>query len=145
MKPEKYETDPVDDIVKCLQSANMYADPYSLYKTLVQEYPIFYPPQTDVWFISGHKLLCECLNHPDISAKRVDMIATKMKGEERKSIQPIIDCLAKWFFFKDPPEQLPMRKYANRALSKNFPSSSGGSIQSKHIDYLIPKLGELRR
>jgi hypothetical protein len=67
---------------------------------------------------------------PRLSSNRLESAARSLSSDGRQTVQPLMETLARWVLFFDPPLHTPLRKAINRALTLRLITQMTPHIQA---------------
>jgi len=100
-----------------LYSDDFLLNPYPVYQQLLEEAPVYWSDETEMWYVSRHSMIQGLFRDTRLSSNRVAMLVRSITDEQKQFIQPMIDVLAEWILFLDPPEHTAIRRSVNKAFS----------------------------
>src|SRR5512144_1133633 len=113
--------------------------PYPTYERLLAEAPIYWDEEDHHWYVSGYEDVIRLFKDPRLSSNRLDLLVSSLSFEERQAVQPLMDSLARWVLFCDPPRHTPLRKAINRALTLRLVTQMTPQIQAL-TDHLLDRI-----
>jgi cytochrome P450 len=92
-------------------------DPYPVYARLRAEAPAYFSEGWNAWLVTRYDDVLAGFRDPRLSANRAATFAATLPPDVRERLRPIIDNLASWVLFLDPPSHTRLRALLNRAFT----------------------------
>ena len=113
-----------------LLSPKFLSNPYSYYKQLREENPVFWSERLQAWIITRYKDVEPALHDPRLSSgKRVAAILSGLPAEERGQYQQLYDHVIKWLGFTDPPDHDRLRGLLGKTFTPRMMEALLPTIQ----------------
>ena len=115
---------------------NFLADPYSMYKDLLDHNPVSWNAMMEVWVLARYEDVDFVLTHPNMSAQRqrARNRFAKMMEEQQQNYGPF--SRAQTMLSSDPPEHTRLRKLVSKAFTPRAVEDLRPRIQ-EIVDYLL--------
>jgi cytochrome P450 len=113
-----------------LFSPALLQDPYPAYHRLRATAPVYWDPSTELWLLSGYRVVEEALMDERISADRVSVMKEWLPGWEREELAPLYRTLDRQLLFKDGEDHRRLRGLVNRAFTPRVVERLRPRIQS---------------
>ncbi|GAA1918658.1 cytochrome P450 [Streptantibioticus ferralitis] len=92
-------------------------NPIDWYDRIREEHRVLWHPETSSWYVTRFEDVWNLLVSPDLGARSKDTFIRKMTPEQREVCAPVIDFIAKWPVFSDPPRHTDIRRLILPAFS----------------------------
>ncbi len=106
--------------------ASVIANPYPHYRKLLDAQPFYWDPTADAWTILGYRDVAGMLKDPRFLTNRMKVFLPRIPEETRNRIKPLIDTMAHFMIYLDPPEhgrlRTPVVKAFDTRVVKNWRS-----------------------
>jgi len=121
------------------------ADPYSMYKDLLDHNPVSWNDMMEVWVLARYEDVDYVLNHPNLSAERerARNRFAQMAQQQQQEFGPF--SRARTMLSSDPPEHTRLRKLVSKAFTPRAVEELRPRIQ-EIVDFLLDeaeKKGEM--
>ena len=104
--------------------ASVIANPYPHYRKLLDAQPFYWDPTADAWTILGYRDVAGMLKDPRFLTNRMKVFLPRIPEETRNRIKPLIDTMAHFMIYLDPPEhgrlRTPVVKAFDTRVVKNW-------------------------
>lgn len=114
-----------------LRDPAFIADPYALYAELRARDPVLFTEMRGgSWFFTSHADVAAGLKLPELSNARADHFLKGLQPDERAEFVPLVDALARWLLFYDPPRHTRIRRLMARVFTPAALESLRGRIEA---------------
>jgi cytochrome P450 len=125
----------VDDDVL---SAERVRDPYSYFREMQRETPIYWNAKYRAWFVTRFDDVTQAFRDPRFSADRIAAFSANNANQD-KAFANVLHVLADWLVFKDPPDHTRLRRLLQSSFTMKEVESWRPRIQAI-VDELIDDL-----
>ena len=115
---------------------NFLADPYAMYKSLLEHNPVSWNPMMEVWVLARYEDVDFVLTHPRMSAdrQRARNRFAQMMQEQQQRFGPF--SRAQTMLSSDPPEHTRLRRLVSKAFTPRAVEDLRPRIQ-EIVDFLL--------
>ena len=113
-----------------LNSQAFINNPYPTYERLLADDAVYWDEEHHEWYVSGYDDVIRLFKDPRLSSNRLESAARSLSSDGRQTVQPLMETLARWVLFFDPPLHTPLRKAINRALTLRLITQMTPHIQA---------------
>ncbi|WP_428241138.1 cytochrome P450 [Gynuella sp.] len=114
-----------------LHSMAFISNPFPAYEALLQQSTIYQSPSaTEYYVVRPSQIESVLKDNKTFSSDRTGSFAAKLSEGQHDQVQPLLNSLAKWLLFQDPPKHMPLRKIVNTSLSHKLVSSMEADIRA---------------
>jgi cytochrome P450 len=104
--------------------AAVIANPYPHYRRLLDTQPFYWDATADAYTVLGYRDVAGMLKDPRFLTNRMKVFLPRIPEETRNRIQPLIDTMAHFMIYLDPPEhgrlRTPVVKAFDTRVVKNW-------------------------
>ncbi len=130
-------------ITTLLHSAGL-ADAGPWYQQLHAEDPVHWDEAINAWIIVRHDDIMTILQDPRVSSARIMPALQRVPADQRETLRPIYERLAKQIMFTDPPDHTRLRALMNRAFTARRMDALRPVIQ-QIVDGLLDRVQDAGR
>ncbi|AJQ92837.1 cytochrome P450 [Gynuella sunshinyii] len=114
-----------------LHSTEFISNPFPAYQALLQQGSIYQSPSATEYYVVRPSQVERILkDNKTFLSDRTGSFAAKLSEGQHDQVQPLLNSLAKWLLFQDPPKHMPLRKIVNASLSHKLVSSLEPDIRA---------------
>ena len=93
------------------------ADPFPVLLDLMEHEPVFWSEKLHGWVLTRYEHVRASLRDPRLSADRVRPFLAHFRGEERPTVEHLVEHLSMWASFNEPPVHTRLRGLMNKAMT----------------------------
>ncbi|MGE0733746.1 MAG: cytochrome P450 [Alphaproteobacteria bacterium] len=95
------------------------ANPYPAFAELREKAPVFWSDKLGAWLITRYDDVKSAFRDRRLSSDRIRPFIDHMKGDLRKTVEPLGEQLSHWAVFNDPPVHTRLRGLMNKAFTSS--------------------------
>ena len=114
-----------------LHSPDFIANPFPAYRWLLKHAPVYQASATGDYFVARPAYIEAIMrDNRTFLSDRTASFSSRLSEPQRDQIQPLLDSLARWLLFQDPPKHMPLRKIINAALNPKLVNHMAADIRA---------------
>lgn len=118
-------------------SPAFFQDPYPVYRTLLEESPIFWSRAIGAWVVCPFETVKQGLSDPRLVATgRIAAAAAHFTAAERSELPTVMRMLDHWMNFQDPPMHTRIRRLVSKAFTPQTVAALEPQVESLVADLL---------
>ena len=122
-----------------LLTPEFFADPYSFYRRLRSEEPVYWSSRLGAWLLTRYAEVSSALHDPRLkSGTRIRAIMSQLPDAVQKASEPLHQHLTKMMAFTDPPDHTRLRTLVGKAFTPGTVTGLRPRIQAI-VDELLDK------